>query len=262
MVKETMTHDTSRGTRVTGLLVASLLAMALMSGCITQENGAQQDDQAPMAALEPSAYVAWDGETFHFNATASEDPNGVVAEWRFEFGDGEKMTVDSRDEANVSHAYERGGEFTVTLTVLDDGANQTGIKTHTVTTTVAVNERDVVAPQIIYAAPVNATGQAGQFNATFDAYDGVDRIAANLSVRSLLVAGMSEVVIKVLGPDNETLINERVEVDAQENQTVLLEAMVADPGDYKLNVTAESGGAEVSGDFALYYDEGFPGAEA
>lgn len=262
MVKRTMTKNESRGMRVAGLFVASLLAMALMAGCITQDDEPRTDDQAPMAKLEPSAFVAWDGETFHFNATGSEDPNGEVAEWRFEFGDGEKVTVTSRDEANVSHAYERGGEFTVTLTVLDDGANQTGIKTHTVTTTVAVNEHEVIAPQIIYAAPTNATGEAGKFNVTYEAYDGVDRIIANLSVRSLLVVGMTEVQIKILGPDNETLANQRVEVDAQENQTVELEAMADQPGDYKLQVTADSGGAEVSGELSVYYDEGFPGAEA
>ncbi len=248
--------------RAVGIFMASLMVVALMAGCLTQDEDIQTDDQAPMASLEPSAFVAWDGETFHFDATGSEDANGEIAEWRFEFGDGEKMTVDERDQANVSHAYAHGGEFTVTLTVLDDGANQTGVKTHTVTTTVAVNEQELLAPQIVYAAPANATGQGGQFNTTYQAYDGVDRVSAELSVRSLLLAGMTEVVIKVIGPDNETLINERVEVDAQENRTIELEALVDEPGDYKLQVTAESGGAEVSGEFALYYDAGFPGAEA
>lgn len=259
MVFHTMTREAIRTHGgVAAILIASLFGVALLGGCLEEIEEKIADEQAPRAELVPSAFVAWDGETIHFNATGSEDPNGQIVEWRFDFGDGTELTITERQAANVSHAYGHGGEFTVTLTVLDDGENQTGIKTHTVTTTVAVNERNAVAAHVLYAAPANTTGDAGHFAASYDANEGIDRATTNLSVRSLLLAGTSEVAIRIIAPDNTTILDERVQVDAGENRTVEFVASATQQGDYELNVTARSGGAQIAGEFLLRYDDGYP----
>jgi len=57
-------------------------------------------------------------ETITFDASASDDPDGTVVRYDWDFGDGESannMTV-----ATVTHAYEAAGTYTVTLKVLDD----------------------------------------------------------------------------------------------------------------------------------------------
>ena len=57
------------------------------------------------------------GTPAHFDATASADPDGRVARYDWDFGDG---TVLPNGGPTPSHIYTRPGTFTVTLTVTDD----------------------------------------------------------------------------------------------------------------------------------------------
>ena len=52
-----------------------------------------------------------------FDASASNDRNGSIASFAWEFGDGA-----TGSGATATHTYQRAGSFTVRLTVTDDGA--------------------------------------------------------------------------------------------------------------------------------------------
>jgi len=68
-------------------------------------------------------------ETVTFDATASEDPDGTVVSYLWEFGDGA-----SDNGTIVEHAYTNAGTYDVTLTVTDnDGLSHTTTKSVTVT---------------------------------------------------------------------------------------------------------------------------------
>ena len=78
-------------------------------------------NEPPPENKMPTASVALDSQTgtapvtLEFSAGDSSDPDGNIESYRWEFGDG----TTSRG-SEVSHRYERAGDFTVTLTVTDD----------------------------------------------------------------------------------------------------------------------------------------------
>jgi trimeric autotransporter adhesin len=85
-----------------------------------------------------------------FDGTASSDPDGTVAGYSWDFGDGTTST-----SATPSHTYSSSGTYTVTLTVTDN-QNATGTKTSAVT--VAANQ----------APTASFTQQCTNLNCTFD----------------------------------------------------------------------------------------------
>jgi PKD repeat protein len=62
-----------------------------------------------------------------FNADGSRDPDGRIASWAWDFGDGSKS-----DAKNPSHTYAAAGTYNVTLTVTDNGG-ATNAVTHPTT---------------------------------------------------------------------------------------------------------------------------------
>jgi len=59
------------------------------------------------------------GEDVRFYGSFSVDPDGVIISFRWDFGDGETSTA-----MNPAHAFRQEGDYTVTLTVLDDAGNE------------------------------------------------------------------------------------------------------------------------------------------
>jgi PKD repeat protein len=74
------------------------------------------------ANLSPSAVAGADrtsvntGQTVNFSSAGSSDPDGTIASYSWNFGDGTSST-----QANPSHIYNTVGSFTATLTVTDNG---------------------------------------------------------------------------------------------------------------------------------------------
>jgi len=64
-----------------------------------------------------------------FTGTGSSDPDGTIAGYTWDFGDGGTATA-----ASPAHSYSTAGTYTVTLTVTDNGG-ATGTDTHTVSPT-------------------------------------------------------------------------------------------------------------------------------
>jgi PKD repeat protein len=80
------------------------------------------EDRPPTAAFTaPPTLVA--GTPASFDASGSKDPDGTIASYSWEFGDG---TATQTGET-TSHSYTAAGEYTVTLRVTDDAGETTGV---------------------------------------------------------------------------------------------------------------------------------------
>lgn len=82
-----------------------------------------EENQPPTADFSFSPVTPVSGETVHFNAGASADPDGTIVQYNWDFGDGSTGTG-----VNPDHVFHVTVEttFTVTLTVIDDkGASST-----------------------------------------------------------------------------------------------------------------------------------------
>jgi PKD repeat protein len=111
-------------------------------------------NQAPTAAFTTSVNEL----EVTFDASDSEDPDGSIASYAWDFGDGESGTGKT-----VTHEYAEADTYTVTLTVTDDrGA------THQATKTVEAVETPNEAPTAAFEATVD------ELVASFDASDSED----------------------------------------------------------------------------------------
>ncbi|WP_271176070.1 PKD domain-containing protein [Leifsonia poae] len=82
-------------------------------------------NQAPTASFTNTQ----DGLTVNVDGSASTDPDGTIASYAWDFGDGDTATTPT-----ASHTYAQGGSYTVKLTVTDN-AGATNTKTVAVTVT-------------------------------------------------------------------------------------------------------------------------------
>ena len=90
---------------------------------VTDDDGATDTTSAtktvlnriPIASFTESAETVSSGESIHFDASESHDPDGTIVNYLWDFGDGNTATG-----VEVDHAYEDDGVYTVTLTVIDD----------------------------------------------------------------------------------------------------------------------------------------------
>lgn len=89
------------------------------------------DDRAnvPPAADANGPYTGTTGVDVNFSSAGSNDPDGTIDSFAWDFGDGGISTA-----VNPSHAYAAAGTYTVTLTVTDsDGASDSDSTTATIT---------------------------------------------------------------------------------------------------------------------------------
>ncbi|UCD26861.1 MAG: PKD domain-containing protein, partial [Candidatus Bathyarchaeota archaeon] len=70
----------------------------------------------PISSFTASPLIVNTNETVYFNATGSYDPDGAIASYYWDFGDGNNAT----DVTLITNAYVNPGIYTVTLTVTDD----------------------------------------------------------------------------------------------------------------------------------------------
>jgi len=97
-------------------------AIAILSGCLTQ-------NMPPTASFIPTPTTGQAPLAVSFDASASTDPDGTIASYTWNFGDGQNGSGMSG-----SHIYGNEGAFTVILTVIDNGGlMSTASQTITVT---------------------------------------------------------------------------------------------------------------------------------
>ncbi len=72
-------------------------------------------DRPPIASFTESAITALPGVAINFNGTASNDPDGTIVNFSWNFGDGSTGTT-----LIATHSYSAPGTYTVELTVTDN----------------------------------------------------------------------------------------------------------------------------------------------
>ena len=113
----------------------------------------------PNANFTSSPKTLPTGENVTFNATDSYDPDGQIASYFWDFGDGNTST------GNITtHAYADNGTYAVTLTITDND----GLK-DTAQDTISIQNRPPIA-QFTESATTVHTGETIYFNAS-DSYD-------------------------------------------------------------------------------------------
>jgi PKD repeat protein len=80
-------------------------------------------NRPPIASFTESATTVFTGTIISFDASSSYDPDGYIADYFWDFGDGTNATG-----ILVNHAYAGNGTYTVTLTVTDDDGTSTSTK--------------------------------------------------------------------------------------------------------------------------------------
>lgn len=112
--------------RLRGLASAGILALLLLLGTASLARA----DSPTFATTPPSPQVN-QGVTFTPNEYAPSD-GGTITEYLWDFGDGQTGSS-SPSDSQVQHSYSRGGQYTVTLTVVesngvtDQGTQQIGV---------------------------------------------------------------------------------------------------------------------------------------
>lgn len=114
------------------------------------------ENQAPQANAN-GPYSASVNQSIAFSSSGSTDPDGSIASYSWNFGDG-----NSSAQANPSHSYTSVGNYNVTLTVVDDkGASNSA------TTTASVTSDGNQSPSANANGPYSATlGSSITFSST------------------------------------------------------------------------------------------------
>ncbi len=133
-------------------------ATATITVATTPEDEPDPDPDPANEAPDANFTFQADDLSVTFDASSSEDSDGSIEAYSWDFGDGETGEGES-----VNHTYSEVGTYGVTLTVTDDGG-----KSSTVEKSVQVSSAD--APPLTNEAPdANFTFSATELDVDFDA---------------------------------------------------------------------------------------------
>ena len=99
--------------RLKGLGLVLLMCSFSLAGC----TGILDTAPIPRATMEAYPLLIQEGEMVTFDARESDAVEGIITEYRWDFGDGEKRNTVT---GFTSHTYEMFGAYTATLTVEND----------------------------------------------------------------------------------------------------------------------------------------------
>ncbi|HHE51472.1 MAG TPA: PKD domain-containing protein, partial [Candidatus Acetothermia bacterium] len=123
----------NRRRALVGILLVG--AIALLGGCLTQ-------NVAPTASFTATPTSGQAPLAVSFDASASSDPDGTIASYTWNFGDGQNGSGMSG-----SHIYANEGTFTAILTAIDDGGLMS-----TASETITVSAPANVSPTAAFTA--------------------------------------------------------------------------------------------------------------
>ncbi|UCF09031.1 MAG: PKD domain-containing protein, partial [Thermoplasmata archaeon] len=119
------------------LLIVAILAIAALilssMSLLFQEEDEWETNKPPTAQINMDPATVKEFDTIHFDGSGSEDSDGIIIEYTWDFGDGNKDSG-----MYSSHSYSSAGIYAVSLTVIDNfgGADA---KTQTVNVTEGSN---------------------------------------------------------------------------------------------------------------------------
>jgi PKD repeat protein len=119
------------------------------------DSGCLQREDTPSASFTTAPSPATAGQAVAFDASASAEPDGSIASYSWDFGDGATATG-----AKPAHIYAQADTYSVRLTVTDSGGWQ---RSSTSAVTVAPGDRPPVA-SFSFGPPAPVTGQAVAFD--------------------------------------------------------------------------------------------------
>jgi PKD repeat protein len=149
----------------------------------------QQADELPTAAFALKTSYRGTGQPLRFDATASNDHDGSIVAYAWNFGDGTVGTG-----ASASHAFARPGTYTVTLGVADS-AGLTASTFWRIT---------VVKANLTRLAVRNKTQNGATILVTLNAPGKLFGVGKAVRVTQ---AGMSKLNLKLTGAQHGTLVN-------------------------------------------------------
>jgi PKD repeat protein len=124
---ETTGPTTSHVFPGSGLFEASLTVFAKDGSSIGTSRMVVPGDEGPTSAFSVSTAAPASASPVAFDASASSDPDGAIADYHWNFGDGSPAGSGS----SPAHVYAAPGTYAVTLRVTD-GSEQTAAITHMV----------------------------------------------------------------------------------------------------------------------------------
>ncbi len=89
----------------------------------------------PIAEIDELPSYRYVHETIYFNAFNSKDLDGMIIRYNWDFGDGTYVEKYPSEGQQVTHVYRKPGEYTITLTVVDNAGG-----TNTDTATILIKE--------------------------------------------------------------------------------------------------------------------------
>lgn len=117
----------------TVLLDPNLIATYPGPNLTTEDGYISNIDHPPTASFTYSPSAPEINEIITFDASASSDPDGEIARYEWDFGDG---TYTNETDPTTTHAYNETAIYTVTLTVIDNATATQKIKDTFGTTTI------------------------------------------------------------------------------------------------------------------------------
>jgi PKD repeat protein len=203
-----------------GLALIVLPVLLVLGGCDSDGGGLNQNPDADFSTTTTDL-------TAELSAGDSEDPDGEIASYSWELGDGTEAEGES-----VSHTYDEGGTYQVTLTVEDGGG-----KTDDVTKPVSVEVGEVTRPT--YANYDTTSTGTVIFNEQSDNKDGVvpTNPNNNENVRSNYVKWTSDHTYHL---DGRTFVNEDDTLEIEPG-TVVKGIPNQDPSNASVLVVADGG---------------------
>ncbi|MEJ2242682.1 MAG: PKD domain-containing protein, partial [Candidatus Bathyarchaeota archaeon] len=164
-------------------------------------------NESPIAIMTYSPTVTFTDEVVQFDASSSYDPDGTIASYSWDFGDGNTATG-----ANVIHSYEDNGEYSITLTVTDNEglvSGRTGVqivKNRPPVAAISVSEPIMVNQSVLFDAGSSYDSDGELISYTWSFGDGT-AIEGATTTHSFSNVGVYSIILAV--EDNDGASNQK-----------------------------------------------------